>query len=673
MSTLLFHGKDGRSIFEQLKELVHSAKSRVLVSSAWISGDVIRELFGDLPESVEKRVIIRASEKKDLDIDKPEAIEIFKMLGFEIAFHPNVHAKFIVIDEKAAAVGSSNLTRNGLLGGNVEVNVCFEGVLAQELAEQFEGMWQEARKSSEDIVGITMNPGKTLSAEFLVIDEGKVKEQMFVLIETEEGYKYLARVNSLMVYDTSFFMNPFTTQEGMKFPSFEEFAFINYSTLKEWRIGAISAILNSKASPSFTIATASVEGKVVEENGTFRLEREFRPIPPRSWVKTLSAAGKGFFKSLIEANGGASPIKTGKIFASDQEAFIDFDEITRTHMAILGTTGSGKSFFAKCLLKRVLCQMKEEPLRIFIFDPHGEYAAELGKWAEEEGVSDLVQVVDLEGDIPVPLDAEDVKNALSRFGLFGGSEEGLFNSLMMEKTSKANEEFVKSLLDFSFEVKPGKGEKEPLAERVNRGEKIFLVKELPKLLIDELYEGFMEELLGQLEEIDEKLKASAGKLVIYNFRKISSPEVRVSIAGYIGAYLFEKAKMEGQDREEKYLIVLEEAHNFVPERSFGDVSAGKSNPAFRAFTKIASEGRKFKVSLLSITQRPANVSKYLLSQSNTLAVFRLVNESDLNTIREIAEGASKEIIRLLPSLGRGQAFIFGLATPLPALVEISCD
>ena len=73
---------------------------------------------------------------------------------------------------------------------------------------------------------------------------------------------------------------------------------------------------------------------------------------------------------------------------------------------------------------------------------------------------------------------------------------------------------------------------------------------------------------------------------------------------------------------------------------------------------------------MTITQRPANVSKYLLSQSNTMVVFRLVNDSDIKAISDSAESASEGILRLLPSLKTGEGFVFGLGSPLPVLVDM---
>ena len=89
--------------------------------------------------------------------------------------------------------------------------------------------------------------------------------------------------------------------------------------------------------------------------------------------------------------------------------------------------------------------------------------------------------------------------------------------------------------------------------------------------------------------------------------------------------------------------MIEEAHNFAPE------GGGRNNPAARVIQKIASEGRKFNLGLIVITQRPAQVSKGVLSQCSTQAIFRLINQNDLNQIKEVVEGSVKPRLTCCPS------------------------
>jgi DNA helicase HerA-like ATPase len=84
--------------------------------------------------------------------------------------------------------------------------------------------------------------------------------------------------------------------------------------------------------------------------------------------------------------------------------------------------------------------------------------------------------------------------------------------------------------------------------------------------------------------------------------------------------------------------------------------------------KIAAEGRKFGIGLVTITQRPAQVSKYVLAQMNTQAMFRTVNSSDLSAISTYVEYTGGETVSLLPQLTVGQAVFSGLGVPFPAVV-----
>ena len=114
-----------------------------------------------------------------------------------------------------------------------------------------------------------------------------------------------------------------------------------------------------------------------------------------------------------------------------------------------------------------------------------------------------------------------------------------------------------------------------------------------------------------LKSLKEGLKTKK-PIVIFNQKEINDPLTRVCIAGLIMQELFRENKINKKER----LLVLEEAHNFAPERVYGDISAGKDNLALVMTSKIASEGRKFNLGLITITQRPAQVSKYVLSQVN---------------------------------------------------------
>ena len=167
--------------------------------------------------------------------------------------------------------------------------------------------------------------------------------------------------------------------------------------------------------------------------------------------------------------------------------------------------------------------------------------------------------------------------------------------------------------------------------------------------------------------IDNAIEKSSKKVVVFNLRNVDNPIIRSEIAGYILRKLFILGKKLGDFNS---VIVLEEAHNFAPERGYGELSAGRENLSKLYAEKIASEGRKFGLGLIVVSQRPAQVSKYVLSQTNTQVLFRIINDNDLNAIEKSIESVSRNIVDKLSDLKTGYAFVTGTGIEIPALVEI---
>jgi uncharacterized protein len=117
------------------------------------------------------------------------------------------------------------------------------------------------------------------------------------------------------------------------------------------------------------------------------------------------------------------------------------------------------------------------------------------------------------------------------------------------------------------------------------------------------------------------------------------------------------------------LCVVEEAHNFVP--SAGE---GQSNtPSVEIIRKVITEGRKFGVGLLLISQRPSRLDETTLSQCNTYMIFRLVNPRDQSFVERVMENLSRADSRLLPGFGPGQGIISGQGVRFPLLIQVEQD
>ncbi|MFL1484879.1 anti-phage-associated helicase HerA [Marinobacter sp. LN3S78] len=113
------------------------------------------------------------------------------------------------------------------------------------------------------------------------------------------------------------------------------------------------------------------------------------------------------------------------------------------------------------------------------------------------------------------------------------------------------------------------------------------------------------------------------------------------------------------------LLVLEEAHKYVPRSDLARFSASKNS-----IERVAKEGRKYGVTLLLASQRPSEISETIFSQCSNFVAMRLTNPDDQNYVRRILPDTFGNLTANLSSLKTGEALLMGDATILPSLVKI---
>jgi len=116
-------------------------------------------------------------------------------------------------------------------------------------------------------------------------------------------------------------------------------------------------------------------------------------------------------------------------------------------------------------------------------------------------------------------------------------------------------------------------------------------------------------------------------------------------------------------RERPLLVVLEEAHSYL--------NRNLSASAADAVQRIAKEGRKYGISAMIVSQRPAEVDPTILSQCGTIIAMRLANDADRKHVTSAASDALEGLFSMLPVLRVGEAIIVGEAVNLPvrALIQ----
>ncbi len=114
-----------------------------------------------------------------------------------------------------------------------------------------------------------------------------------------------------------------------------------------------------------------------------------------------------------------------------------------------------------------------------------------------------------------------------------------------------------------------------------------------------------------------------------------------------------------------FMIVCEEAHNYVPKNGGADYAASK-----KSIERIAKEGRKYGISLMVVSQRPSEVSDTIFAQCNNFVSLRLTNTSDQSYIKNLLPNNTNSVADVLPTLQPGQCLVVGDATPLPSIVQM---
>ncbi|AUS04960.1 ATP-binding protein [Pseudotamlana carrageenivorans] len=146
-------------------------------------------------------------------------------------------------------------------------------------------------------------------------------------------------------------------------------------------------------------------------------------------------------------------------------------------------------------------------------------------------------------------------------------------------------------------------------------------------------------------------------------------EVLETITGLVGRLILEFVSRMPDDQRGKLpiVIVLEEAQNYIPEKSRND----RESIAKKVFERIAREGRKYGISLLVSSQRPSELSKTVLSQCNSFIIHRLQNPEDQKYVRQLVSAANEDILQQLPILPQQHVVVMGDAVRTPVQAKMN--
>lgn len=337
-------------------------------------------------------------------------------------------------------------------------------------------------------------------------------------------------------------------------------------------------------------------------------------------------------------------IYLGLLKDTNVKVVLDPNDLVQKHVCILAKTGSGKSYTAGVIIEELL----DRNVPLLIIDPHGEYVSlkkpnkitenEFG--VEPKGYADKVCVY-APPTSPF-LDNADREICLENRNL---SPEELIEltDLRSPSAQALLYQVVRKLEDYTIsdiirEV-----------EKIKHSSKWSLIGALSKIESS----GLFKDRPTDVRELMRKGKAS-----VIDLRGVET-SYQTLIVSRLVSRLFELRK---RGEVEPGMIVVEEAHNFVPER--------EKTVSTSALRTIASEGRKFGLGLMVISQRPARVDKNVISQCNTQIIMRVTNPNDLAAIKKSIEGITSEMIEEVKRLPPGYAIVVSPKIDVPVIVRI---
>lgn len=116
-------------------------------------------------------------------------------------------------------------------------------------------------------------------------------------------------------------------------------------------------------------------------------------------------------------------------------------------------------------------------------------------------------------------------------------------------------------------------------------------------------------------------------------------------------------------------LIVDEAHNIM--NPIDNLSVDDwQDYRLSIFEEIIKEGRKFGFFVTIASQRPSDISSTITSQIHNFFIHRIVNDRDLNILENTMPTLDRYAFQMIPSLGRGEMIVTGIATNLPMLVKV---
>ncbi|PMQ02156.1 MAG: hypothetical protein CBR30_00410 [Dictyoglomus sp. NZ13-RE01] len=357
----------------------------------------------------------------------------------------------------------------------------------------------------------------------------------------------------------------------------------------------------------------------------------------------------------------------------------------RRHLAIIAQTGAGKSYLTGLLLEKLV----KLGATVLVFDPNSDYVLLRKKkdLLQPSSIADKVTIYRIPG-IPTRFSDLDI-GPVEKFSIkFSELEDNQIHDILGIDEKATN---IRNSIEIALKELRDTKESFTPDDLYNKLQEYIGEKEEEEPLSFENYERELaSKAQSKKRKINEDLVNGAIKALKYvkwikdypiwgfddiQVEKILKPAhiTVIDLAGLernlmdlIVSHLLDEIWIKAKSEGLKYplFIVLEEAHNLVPSDRDNRLKSAK------IINSIAAEGRKFKVFLIVITQRPYKISPHTLSQCGSQIIMKLTNPNDQIAVKEASEALSEALFKDLPGLNIGEAIIVGNLTRVPVIVKI---
>jgi len=467
------------------------------------------------------------------------------------------------------------------------------------------------------------------------------------------------------------------------------------------RIGQVGSYLMVKQSTVQTLVMVERSYSVADRQGQAAHMARLTPLGELSSNGTFTRGVSRFpnigdevhlvaqehLEHIFSAHGDVE-YKVGHLASFDTiDVHLDASAFFGRHAAILGQSGSGKSWTVTSLMQSALRSMPNA--HIILLDMHGEYSDK-----EVDGIalsspfpqdkvrslnahsvefpywlmtySELCDLIIDPADENASIQISYLRSILMRLKRETNEHLDLGHITVDSPVYYSMSEFAEMIEQTNSETTNFGKTKSPLFGRFNQ----MLVR-LNSMLNDTRYDFLMKpktrtstESLADLMKDIVGLGEPRANVTVLDLSAVPFDVVPM-VTAQIGRLAFEFNFWNPLCREFPIFLICEEAHEYIPREDIP-----RFREARRSMERISKNGRKYGVGLCVVSQRPHDVSETVLAQCSSFICLRISNPEDQEYVRSMVPEAARGTFAALTSLSKGEAVALGEAVPMPVRFKI---